>query len=423
MSRRIGVVADDVTGANDIGVMFRNGGYRSAVFPLGQIRGRKMEEETRGLDVIILDTDSRFDAPETAARKVAEATKRLMELGCERYFKKTCSVFRGNIGAEFDSMQDTLGGGCAMVIAGFPKNGRTTVDGIHYVYGTALADSQFRNDPVHPMRLSSLADIMREQTDRRIGLIGWRDLDRGLEAVRRKKEELKKSCSYLVFDVRSQEDLKLIAQAVEEEKILCGSSAIGEELPAAYRAAEKKRAQVLVAAGSLTVQSLEQTRRLRELGWPAFELDTVRLLSKEDGEAQIQALTERAVQAMRQRRCALLHASQEPEKVRETKAIGRRSGLSDGEIGKRISGTLCRAAGRILEQTGCRKLAVAGGDTSAAAAEELEIFRMEIREEIEPGVPVMKGSSRLGELDLVLKSGSFGSREFLEKAADCLREQ
>lgn len=33
--KKIGVVADDVTGANDIGIMFQRGGYRSAVFPLG----------------------------------------------------------------------------------------------------------------------------------------------------------------------------------------------------------------------------------------------------------------------------------------------------------------------------------------------------------------------------------------------------
>ena len=33
MKKRIGVVADDVTGANDIGVMFKKGGFRSAVFP------------------------------------------------------------------------------------------------------------------------------------------------------------------------------------------------------------------------------------------------------------------------------------------------------------------------------------------------------------------------------------------------------
>lgn len=424
MSRRIGVVADDVTGANDIGIMFRNGGYRCAVFPLSLIEGCRLEEECRGLDVIILDTDSRFDEPGRAAQKVAEATKKLMALGCDRYFNKTCSVFRGNIGAEFDSMQDVLGEKCSMVIAGFPKNGRTTVNGIHYVYGTALAESQFRGDPVHPMTISSLADIMRKQTDRAIGLISWRDLDQGLEAVLEKKEQLKRTCAYVLFDVRSQEDLKLIARAVEGERSLCGSSAIGEELPAVYRAREREQAQVLLTAGSLTVQSIQQTQRMRELGCPVFELDTQRLLLEErGGEAQVEELIKEAVDAMRERRSAMVHSSQEPEKVQKTKELGRAMGLTDAEIGKMISGALCRAAGEILRETGCRRLVVAGGDTSAAVTEELGIFRMEIGEEIEPGVPVMKGSSRLGELDLVLKSGSFGSRDFLKKAADCLREQ
>ena len=66
-------------------------------------------------------------------------------------------------------MQDVLGVGCSMVIAGFPGNGRTTVDGIHYVYGTRLEDSQFRTDPIHPMDCSFLPDIMHRQTDRPIG--------------------------------------------------------------------------------------------------------------------------------------------------------------------------------------------------------------------------------------------------------------
>ena len=103
MSRiRVGVAADDITGANDIGICFANGGYRSAVFPLELIRDRDLQKEARGLDVIIIDTDSRFDDPGTAAAKVAAATQLLKELSCDRYFNKTCSVFRGNIGAEFD---------------------------------------------------------------------------------------------------------------------------------------------------------------------------------------------------------------------------------------------------------------------------------------------------------------------------------
>ena len=135
MRKRVGVVADDVTGANDIGIMFVKGGYRSAVFPLELIESCDLKKEAEGLDAIIIDTDSRFDAPETAKEKVRRATELLASLPCDMYHNKTCSVFRGNIGAEFDEMQDVLGVSCSMVVLGFPANGRTTVDGIHYVYG------------------------------------------------------------------------------------------------------------------------------------------------------------------------------------------------------------------------------------------------------------------------------------------------
>ncbi len=342
MGIKIGVAADDVTGANDTGSTFGNGGFRSAVFPLGLTEGRNMEEEARGLDVIIIDTDSRFDEPEEAAGKVRRATEILMSLGCDRYFKKTCSVFRGNIGAEFDSMQDTIGQECAMVILGFPKNGRTTLDGIHYVYGKKLENSQFRSDPIHPMTISFLPDILHRQSSNRTGIITFRDLDLGLSHVLEKKERLKKECSYILFDIRDQSDLKFVAQAVAGERMLCGSSAIGEMLPEFYR--QLRVEKVLTVAGSLTRQ----------------------------------------------------------------------------EAGKLISKSLCRVTGEVLERTGIRNLVVAGGDTSAAVTMELGIYRMEIGREIEAGVPVMTGRSRLGMLNLVLKSGSFGSEEFLQKAADAV---
>ena len=84
---------------------------------------------------------------------------------------------------------------------------------------------------------------------------------------------------------------------------------------------------------------------------------------------------------------------------------------------------MCRITANVLQKSGCRRLVVAGGDTSAAVTEQLQIFRMDIGEEIEAGVPVMKGKTILGELELVLKSGSFGSEAFLEKAIEAVRQQ
>lgn len=418
MGIRIGVAADDVTGANDIGSMFGKGGFRSAVFPLGLIQGRNMEEEARGLDVIIIDTDSRFDEPEEAAGKVRRATEILMELGCDRYFKKTCSVFRGNIGAEFDSMQETIGQECAMVILGFPRNGRTTLDGIHYVYGEKLENSQFRSDPIHPMTISFLPDILHRQSSKRTGIITFRDLDLGLSHVLEKKEKLRRECSYILFDIRDQSDLKLVAQAVAGERMLCGSSAVGEMLPEFYR--QLCTEKVLAAAGSLTRQSLSQIRYLEKRGWKSFTLDAREVFDAKRRRKEEERLISLLTDAFDCHSHVLLHTWQEPECMEEIAKMAGATALTRQESGKRISKSLCRVIREVLEQTGIRNLVVAGGDTSAAVSMELGIYRMEIGREIETGVPVMTGRSGLGTLNLVLKSGSFGSEEFLQKAADAV---
>ena len=459
MRKKIGVVADDVTGANDIGIMFRKGGYRSAVFPQGLLQFCDLKAEAEKLDVIIMDTDSRFDAPEQAKEKVRQATELLMTLPCDMYYNKTCSVFRGNIGAEFDEMQDVLGVDCSMVVLGFPANGRTTLDGIHYVYGEKLEDSQFRNDPIHPMTTSSLEEILHKQSKRRVSHINWKDLDQGLKYVRTKKEVLKKECAYLVFDIRDQADMRLVARVVSDEKNICGSSAIGEELPGAYETegcameicAEENRRQmevcvkendsqlgngteaseqsefcmtddcVLLLAGSLTSQSCAQVAYLKEHGYPFYEFDADCIYREEKRANIVEELTEAVLHALREQKSCLLYSSNRAEAVEQTKKYGKSLGLTDEEIGKRISGTMCRIIRTVLEESGCRSLVVAGGDTSAAVTAELKIFKMNIGAEIEPGVPAMTAATDIGPMKLVLKSGSFGSEAFLEKAMNTLR--
>ena len=43
--------------------------------------------------------------------------------GYHQFRKKTCSVFRGNIGAEFDAMLEALGLEFAVIVLGFPRAG------------------------------------------------------------------------------------------------------------------------------------------------------------------------------------------------------------------------------------------------------------------------------------------------------------
>jgi 3-dehydrotetronate 4-kinase len=64
---------------------------------------------------------------------------------------------------------------------------------------------------------------------------------------------------------------------------------------------------------------------------------------------------------------------------------------------------------------GIRRLVVAGGETSGAVVNALNLDRLEIGPEIDPGVPLLYRIDDM-PLALALKSGNFGTPDFFSKA-------
>ncbi|HEX7065427.1 MAG TPA: four-carbon acid sugar kinase family protein [Bacillales bacterium] len=425
----IGVIADDVTGANDIGIMFAKSSYLTHVFGYDLESGWRPDHEKKP-DVVVLDTDSRLDQADVAYDKVFQATKNFQEAGASRFFNKTCSVFRGNIGAEFDAMLDALKEEFAVVILGFPKNGRTTVDGIHYVHGRRLEDSEFRNDPVHPMERSDLVGILQSQTKRKVGLVDQSVVKSGAESIRVRLAELKRSLQYAIIDVTRQEDLAVIAEAVQDEKILCGSSALAEELPKVWGKRKNVSQQrvlqpyngkgLLCVAGSLMPQTAEQIDYMRGGQAAVLEFDTVDLAGMENPEVKIRDTVSEILPILNDGTDVIFHTANSPDKVKATKEAGFAKGLSNEEISRLVSGTMAEIAAEIMQHSGQNRLLVAGGDTSGAVCKRLGIKGMRVCEEIAPGLPSCISLS--GQpVALVLKSGSFGQSDFLEKAFSHLK--
>lgn len=422
---RAGVVADDITGANDIGLMFSQGGLSAAVVSL---KDQPREEDFADAGVWIVNTDSRLDSPELAAQKSAAAARFLRDAGCRMIYTKTCSVFRGNVGASFDAVQDVLGVRCSMVAAGFPENGRTTVDGLHYVYGVLLENSAFASDPVNPMHLSRLSDIIGRQSSRPCGAFDRRLLD--LPPAQRKErfETLKRSCAYIVFDVRHQRDLQTIAALVKDERNLCGSSALARELPAAWGLEGEAEsllrfdgagAGILVVAGSLTPQTFAQVENLKRRGMPCWAVDPMLLFDAGQRQAHLAQGRETLGRYLRAGEDALAYALRNEE---QAKARGRELGMSDAQVGRMISSAFHDLSRWARRECGVKRFAVAGGETSSAVSAGLGVRSMRIWQEIEPGVPLMTARCEdSSELMLVLKSGSFGSDGFLLNAVQLMR--
>ena len=429
----MGVVADDITGANDICGMLAKAGYVVHIYtydgPGALARGRGTAAAPH---IAILETNSRLDDRATAYAKVFAATQALQAAGCRQFHNKTCSVFRGNIGAEFDAMLDALGHDFAVVVLGFPKNGRLTLDGIHYVHGQRLEESPFRNDPMHPMRRSDLVGILQAQTERPVGLVTQAVVAKGPAAVREALEAQRGQASYVIVDVPDQASLRTIAAAVHDQMVICGSSAIAEELPAVWGPAPTSGSRpalaprpglgVLCAAGSLMPQTAGQLEHLRGLGRPVHVLDTTCLPDPAAREAEMARLSATLAGSLRDGEDAVVHSPNDAATVAATRAAGEAHGLTPTETARLVSEALAEVTARVLEATGQNRLVVAGGETSSTICARLGITGVMVWEELEPGLPSCISLAEPHRL-LVLKSGSFGSATFLEQALAHVRGQ
>ncbi|MGE7906802.1 four-carbon acid sugar kinase family protein [Peribacillus sp. NPDC094092] len=424
MREVIGVVADDTTGANDIGLMFSKGKYISKV----QTFDEEMNVEADS-DVIIIDTDSRLDPLDLSYQKVYKATKKLQEIGCSLFFNKTCSVFRGNIGKEFDAMLDALGEEFAVISLAFPKNGRQTVGGVHTVHGNLLEQSEFANDPVHPMRESNTVSILQKQTFRKVTSIDLNIVRQGATALREAIEEVRKNFNYCIIDSETQTDLTIVAEAIHDYKVLCGSSAIAEELPKFLCRTPVEspvkildindKHGVLVISGSLTPQTRAQTAHLISNGIPCMVLDSRKVFSSVECDEEIRRLVIEAQNLLKRGKDVLIMADNRPEIVLQTKLIGQEKKIDPLLISKMVSAALADVTERIVDETSLKRLIVAGGDTSGTVTRKLGIKGNYVLEEIETGLP--SGLALGRHMLIVLKSGSFGNTKFLSHAIGHLK--
>ncbi|MGH2544757.1 MAG: four-carbon acid sugar kinase family protein [Ardenticatenaceae bacterium] len=442
----VGVVADDITGANDIGIMFAKAGLVTHVYSYKSVYSLAGEVGVEEADVCILDTDSRYDTPQVAYEKVFAATRELQRAGSARFFNKTCSVFRGNIGPEFDAMLDALDEQFAVVVLGFPKNGRTTVDGIHYVHGKLLEESEFRQDPMHPMTCSNLVEILQSQTRRKVALLTHEVIERGPDTLHERIEQLHEQCNYLILDVPDQPALRTIAEAVQACKVLCGSSALAEELPAFWGVQrsswgitiapqkgdalasdeimlpDPSDAGVLCVAGSLMPQTGAQIAYLRGRGVPTWQLDSARLFDPTARKEETSRLVAEIAPRLRQGEDVLLHTANDPLSVQKTHDAGAGKGLEKAAVSRLVSSTLADLTSSLCAEADVNRLVIAGGDTSAAICDRLGITGMRIWQEIQPGLPSCVSLTDPPML-LVLKSGSFGTLDFLEQAIQHVRRE
>src|ERR1035437_9740514 len=113
----IGVIADDLTGAAELGAIGLRHGLRAEIIRSGKPGG--------SADLVCVDTDSRACAPAEAAKRAATAAKLLRAAGAKWIYKKVDSVLRGPVTAQVEAVLKQLNLGRALLLPANPALGRT----------------------------------------------------------------------------------------------------------------------------------------------------------------------------------------------------------------------------------------------------------------------------------------------------------
>lgn len=429
MTTRIGILADDLTGASDTGLQFRQAGLRTWVVTR---LPRGLDPMPDEIEVLSINTASRHLSGRQASERARDALAWLKSQGCRSFYKKLDSTLRGPIAAEIAALRRDLGSDLAVVAPAFPQAGRTTLGGYQLVGGVPVSLTAYGQDPLYPVTESHLPTLLAEGGER-VGLVEWKTVTEGPAAIAAAFARMV-ACEVrtVVVDAVRPEDLGAIATAIHHAPYMvlpAGSAGLAAALCATrtgmprFTGADLPKGRLLgklppvfIVNGSANPVSLEQLQAL-DPDVRKVVADVRQLLLIDDEE--VERLIRQVLQGLLAGKDVLLTTAVSLEQVRRDQALGTDLGLSPFQVGHHLSEVVGRLVKRVVTQGEVTHLVLVGGETAASVCAQLPGDRLEILDEVLPAIPC---SQLIGTpLRIVTKSGGFGHPDALREIVARMR--
>lgn len=400
---KLGVIADDFTGASDIALTLAEAGMATA-----QLIGVPDTPARKDLDAGVIALKSRTAPVDEAIRVSIAACDWLRSQGAEQIVFKVCSTFdstsEGNIGPVLDALSDHLKAHTVIVCPAFPENGRSVYQGHLFVRDRLLNESGMQDHPLTPMKDADLRRVLAAQSNKAIGHVDAITVMRGAGAIRTALPD----AGYAILDAVQDADLLSIGAAAEGAPLLCGGSGIALGLPAnfGFLPAEPGWQAVkgpgIVLSGSCSRATRAQVETYKAMA-PHYEIT-----ASDAFEGKIDIL-QLADWILTQDTAPIVYSSADPDAV----ATGQ-ARFGAGRAAKAIEALFAELAS-CLVKNGVTRVVVAGGETSGAVVEGLRANVLELGPRLAPGIPLLRlrGTRPVA---LALKSGNFGDRDFFANA-------
>jgi D-threonate/D-erythronate kinase len=217
----LGLIADDLTGANDTAVQFARRGWETLLI-LCERGQSPVPIRASGPKVFALTTDARALDNASAEKVTADAVRQLMNVGVDHIYLKIDSTMRGSVSGQIagaiSAWRSQHANAFAVVCPAYPRMGRTVVANHVLVSGQPVQHSAIGRDPVTPVTTSDLARLLPS-------------------SARARAEDLAHvSSSIVTVDAESTGDLANLASAIiaaGPSSIPVGSAGLADAIAAA----------------------------------------------------------------------------------------------------------------------------------------------------------------------------------------------
>lgn len=396
---RLVVIADDITGAFDTGVQFSKRGASVRV-----VIGSQLSEEHAITDVLVINAETRHLTADNAYRETYRIASIVNAWQIPYLYIKTDSGLRGNIGPAIKAVLDATHEEFAAFAPAYPDTNRITRDGCQWADGLLLQNSVYGIDLFEPVRTSRVSDLLTPY---------------GLHVC-----ECKAPCQFsagtatvAVFDAECNEDFHCIAQLLKEEgrlRITAGCAAFAAALPSYLGLPDsltdipKVYPPLMIMCGSLNPVTRCQFEYGERRGYKRVILSRKQLLDENylDSEAcriWLQSLAE----VLFSHRTLMLDTGLDMPKDKPEDDLE--------ETRVRISCRLGALLARLLSMREAKGYTpmIIGGDTLMGFLTQLENPSIKLEGEVSAGVVMFSIVFQGQPLQMLSKSGGFGSRTLL----------
>ncbi|WP_340607957.1 3-oxo-tetronate kinase [Xenorhabdus bharatensis] len=426
MAIKLGVIADDLTGATDIASFMVQNGWK-----VSQLLGVPNEDTLIPYDVdtVVISLKSRSCSTKEAIRSSLKSCRWLRDkANCRQFFFKYCSTFdstsKGNIGPVIDALMDELQIDLSLICPAIPINGRTVVHGHLFVNGQLLNESGMQYHPVTPMKDANLLRLIEQQSKGVAGLVDLNCVRQGGLSIRNYLNILRcNGIRYAVVDAMMMKDLMSIAEGVSEMILVTGGSGLGAALASYHtgfslyseyglsKSSMGKTPPIIgrkavILSGSCSAVTYQQVMEYKKFA-PAITLDVGECINNPEYSSY---LVDWVIQHMKQSLAPMLYSTQSTDILRK---IQRQHGMiQSSNAVERVFAQIARE----LIYRGFNTFIIAGGETSGQVVKKIGIKQLSIEATVAPGVPWVYDEQ--SNCWLVLKSGNFGEIDFFKRAQD-----